>query len=151
MAQQPHNGPRPPHYQGFKITFRNTTIGMTPLDEWSARRRDLYLTTHNTHNRHTYPPVGFKPTVSAGERPQTPRLRPRGHWDLHRKSLEQTTPIIFCVLLSALRLNTLPINRTVGISWHILLFANNGLLVNSHPFPLLFDICIHECGPQGSP
>jgi len=27
------------------------TVGRTPLDEWSARRRDLYLTTHNTHNR----------------------------------------------------------------------------------------------------
>jgi len=32
---------------------RHTTFGRTPLDEWSARRRDLYLTTHNTHNRQT--------------------------------------------------------------------------------------------------
>ena len=53
-------------------TERRTTIGRTPLDEWSARRRDLYLTTHNTHNRQTsIPPVGFEPTISAGERPQT--------------------------------------------------------------------------------
>jgi hypothetical protein len=29
-------------------TQRRTTISRTPLDEWSARRRDLYLTTHNT-------------------------------------------------------------------------------------------------------
>jgi hypothetical protein len=29
------------------------TLGRTPLDERSARRRDLYLTTHNTHNRQT--------------------------------------------------------------------------------------------------
>ena len=36
------------------------------------RRRDLYLTTHNTHNRQTsMPPVGFEPTISAGERPKT--------------------------------------------------------------------------------
>ena len=28
-------------------TQRRTTVGRTPLDEWSARRRDLYLTTHN--------------------------------------------------------------------------------------------------------
>ena len=49
-----------------------TTVGRTPLDEWSARRRDLYLTTHNTHNRQTsMPPAGFEPTISAGERPQT--------------------------------------------------------------------------------
>ena len=53
-------------------TQRRTTVGRTPLDEWSARRRDLYLTTHNTHNRQTsMPPVGFEPTFSAGERPQT--------------------------------------------------------------------------------
>ena len=28
------------------------TVGRTPLDEWSASRRDLYLTTHNTNNKH---------------------------------------------------------------------------------------------------
>ena len=48
------------------------TCGRTPLDEWSARRRDLYLTTHNTHNRKiSVPPVRFEPTVSSGEWPQT--------------------------------------------------------------------------------
>ena len=53
-------------------TQRCTTVGRTLLDEWSARRRDLCLTTHNTHNRQTsIPPVGFEPTISAGERPQT--------------------------------------------------------------------------------
>ena len=58
-----------------------TTIGRTPLDEWSARRRDLYPTTHNSHNKHSCPPVVFEPTISAGERPQTyalDRLRPLG-------------------------------------------------------------------------
>ena len=53
-------------------TQRRTTVGRTPLDEWSARRRDLYLTTHDTHNIQTsMPPVEFEPTISAGERPQT--------------------------------------------------------------------------------
>jgi hypothetical protein len=53
-------------------TQRRATVGRTPLDEWSARRRDLYLTTHNTHNRQTsLAPVGFEPTISAGKRPQT--------------------------------------------------------------------------------
>ena len=51
---------------------RRSTVGRTPLDECSARRRDLYLTTHDTHNRQiSMPPVGFEPTISAGERPQT--------------------------------------------------------------------------------
>ena len=53
-------------------TQRRITVGRTPLDVWSVRRRDLYLTTHNTHNRQTsMPPVGFEPTIPACERPQT--------------------------------------------------------------------------------
>jgi len=53
-------------------TQRRTTVGRTPLDKWSACRRDLYLAIHNTHNRQiSMPATGFKPTISAGERPQT--------------------------------------------------------------------------------
>jgi hypothetical protein len=37
------------------------------MEEWSVRHRDLYMTTHET-------PVKFKPTVSAGEQPQTHAL-----------------------------------------------------------------------------
>ena len=52
-------------------TQRRTTVVRTPLDEWSARCRDFYLTTYITHNRQTsMPPVGFEPTISANERPQ---------------------------------------------------------------------------------
>ena len=41
-------------------TQRRTTVGRTPLDEWSARHRDLHLTTHDTHNRQiSMSPVGF--------------------------------------------------------------------------------------------
>jgi len=48
-------------------TQRRIRVGRTPLDEWSVRRRDLYLTTHHNHNRQTsMPPVGFEPTISAG-------------------------------------------------------------------------------------
>jgi len=47
-----------------------TTVGRTPLDEWSARHRDL--TTHNTHNSQTSTPQAeFEPTRPASERPQT--------------------------------------------------------------------------------
>jgi len=54
---------------------RHTTFGRTPLDRWSARRRDLYLTTHNTHERQkTMPPAGFEPTIQACERPLTHAL-----------------------------------------------------------------------------
>ena len=36
-------------------TQRRTTVGRTPLDEWSARRRDLYLKSHNTDKKHPCP------------------------------------------------------------------------------------------------
>ena len=45
------SGPGSPHYEGFTIT-----LGRTPLDEWSARRRDLYLQhTTLTRDRHSCP------------------------------------------------------------------------------------------------
>ena len=62
-------------------TQRRTTVGRTPLDELSVRHRDLYLTTHNIHNRQTsMPPVGFEHTISAGERPQTYALDRAATW-----------------------------------------------------------------------
>jgi hypothetical protein len=72
LAQRPHCVRAFSLTRFLDHTQRRTTVGRTPLDEWSAYRRDLYLTTHNTHNRQTFmPPVGFKPTISAGEQPQT--------------------------------------------------------------------------------
>jgi hypothetical protein len=60
--------PPPPHFlwrfdsilghglplQAFAITLiGHATLGRTPLVEWSARHRDLYLVTRNTHERQT--------------------------------------------------------------------------------------------------
>ena len=58
------------------ITPRHTTLGGTALDKWSARRRDLSLTTHNTTDIHA--PAGIR-THNPGKRVTTdPRLRSRG-------------------------------------------------------------------------
>jgi hypothetical protein len=43
----PFRVPRPPHFEVSWSHFRHITLGRTPLYKWSARRRDLYLTTHN--------------------------------------------------------------------------------------------------------
>ena len=48
MVQQPPpptppSEPGLPHYRGFTITLRRTTIDRTSLDEWSARRGDTTL------------------------------------------------------------------------------------------------------------
>jgi hypothetical protein len=69
-------------------TQRRTTVGRTPLDEWSARRRDLYLTTNNTHNRQTSMAPGWIRTHDLGRRAAADlRLRPRGLWDRQHSTI----------------------------------------------------------------
>ena len=71
MAQQPLMG------QGLVVLEASRSHSDTPppLDEWSARRRDLYLTTHNTHKRQaSMLSAGFEPANPASERPQTHAL-----------------------------------------------------------------------------
>ena len=64
-------------HEGSNNTQRRTTVGRTPLDEWSARRTDLYLTTHNKH-----PCPGRIRTHDFSRRTAADlSLRPRGHWD----------------------------------------------------------------------
>jgi hypothetical protein len=69
MVQQPLMG------QGPLITMASRSHSDTPhscrttLDEWSARRKDPYVTTCRTHKRQTsMPQVGFKLTIPASER-----------------------------------------------------------------------------------
>jgi hypothetical protein len=65
------SGPGPRHYRGFTITLRHTTLGRTPLDGWSAQRRDLYVTTHNTYKGQRCMPIAkFEPAIPTSERPQ---------------------------------------------------------------------------------
>jgi len=57
-----------PHYRGFTITLRNTTLGSTPL----PIAETSHLTTYNTHKTQTYMLLaGFDLTIPASERPQT--------------------------------------------------------------------------------
>jgi hypothetical protein len=75
MARQPLGGLGRLIFRGFTITLLTHTSGRTPLDEGPARRRDLYLTTHDTRRRQTsMPPAGFEPTVPVSERPPTHAL-----------------------------------------------------------------------------
>ena len=47
-------------------------IGITPLDRGSVRRRDLYLTKHNTRNKQTsMHAAAFESAIPASERTQT--------------------------------------------------------------------------------
>jgi hypothetical protein len=81
------SGPGLPHYRGFTITLRHTTIGRTPLDEGSARRRDLYLTTHNTVQETNIRASGGIQTHDPSRRSAADLLlRPRGHWDRRKEA-----------------------------------------------------------------
>jgi hypothetical protein len=79
-------GPRPPlffFFRGFAIThIRHTTLGRTPLDEGSARRRDLYLTTQQ-HSQETdiHASGGIRTHDPSKRAAVDPRLRRHGHWD----------------------------------------------------------------------
>jgi len=83
------SGPGPPHYRGFTITLRHTTLGRTTLDERSARRRDLNLTTDNTHKRQASCSHGIRTRNPRKRVAVDPRLRPRGHRDRHLTQLAE--------------------------------------------------------------
>jgi len=71
-------------------TQRRTTVGRTPLDEWSARRIDLYLTTHkNSQQTNIHAPGGIRTHDLNRRAAADPRLRPRGHWDRHLEDINK--------------------------------------------------------------
>jgi len=62
------------------IRLRYTKFGRTSLDAWSARRRDLYVTTQHSQEKNIHGPSGFEPTIPESE-------RPRGHRDRQESKL----------------------------------------------------------------
>jgi hypothetical protein len=62
-------------------SFRHTTLGRTPLGEWSVRRRDLCLTTHNAHKRNIHASGGIRTHNPSKRLAEGPRLTRSGHWD----------------------------------------------------------------------
>ena len=94
------SGPRPPHYRGFTITLSHATLGRTPLNKWSAGRRDLYLTAHDIHKTQaSMPAAGFEPAIPESDRPHTHALdraaNRTGDW-YTGGSLKQTINFVYC-------------------------------------------------------
>ena len=58
-----------------------TTLGRTPLDEWPARRRDLYLTTQHSQQTNIRAADWIRPHNLSR---QDLRFRPRDHWNQHQ-------------------------------------------------------------------
>jgi hypothetical protein len=116
-------------------TQRRSTVDRTPLDVWSARCRDLYLTTHDTHNRQiSMPPVGFEPTISVGERPaaifglckgeqRAGRSRAKQRWSSSQHSCSQFRDIlgpmtIFWLVQTSCLLFKHTVFSRSGRTWH---------------------------------
>jgi hypothetical protein len=59
-------------------TKRRIAVGRTSLYEWSARRRDLYLKTHNTHKKEIRKTVRY---IIIGRSQWPCRLWPLASWD----------------------------------------------------------------------
>ena len=92
-------------------TQRRSTVGRTPLNEWSVRRRHLYLTTHNTHDKHPCPSVIRTHDLSRRAAVDL-RLRPRGHWDrLH-----------FIILTLIITLQQIRIQHVWAYQWTLRIF-----------------------------
>jgi hypothetical protein len=90
--------------RGFETTLAgHTALGRTLLDEWSARRRDLYLTTHNTHKRQTSIPRRDSNPQSQQVSGRRRTSRRRDHWDRQ--------PFISCSLI---------LLYPNGIQWNVL-------------------------------
>jgi hypothetical protein len=58
------------------VALKDThALDWASLDKGSVHLRELYLTTHSTHKRHTsMSPAGFEPAIPTSERPQTGTL-----------------------------------------------------------------------------
>jgi hypothetical protein len=71
--------------EGFDFSLEHaqahTTVGRTPLDEGSARRRDLYLTTQTLYKTNIHAPGGLRTHDPSKRSASDQRLRPRGHRD----------------------------------------------------------------------
>ena len=70
-------------------TQRRTTICRTPLDEWSARPRDLYMAKHYSHQTDIHAPGGIRTHSLSKRTAPDLRLRPSGHWDRPGQSVRR--------------------------------------------------------------
>jgi hypothetical protein len=80
---------QPPVGQGLSFTRfldhtqRRTTVGRTPLDKWSVRRRERPLPDNTHHSQQTsiHAPGGIRAHNLSKRAAVDLRFRPRGHWD----------------------------------------------------------------------
>jgi len=76
------SGPGNPHFRGFTIILRHITLGRTPPNELSARRRDRYLhNTQQTQQTKIHSISGIRTRDPRQQAASYLRPRPQGHRD----------------------------------------------------------------------
>jgi len=86
-------GPRPPHGWGFEIPYSHTTIGRTPLDEETVRRRDFYQVTLNVGKRRiSMPTAWLVPAIPGSELTQNMQEHT---WQIPHDTGHKTDPLFF--------------------------------------------------------
>jgi hypothetical protein len=90
---------------------RRATFGRIPLDVWSARRRDLYLTTYYTTKKHPCPGWDSNPQSqqASGRRPTSYIARP-----LESAGLQMSNQQAFYSLIIREQCNPLPISAVTA-------------------------------------
>jgi hypothetical protein len=136
---------------GFLDHIHTKTRGRTPVDEWSARRRDLYLhrtTQHiNTTDKHPCS-ERIRTRDPRNQAAADLRLRPRGHWDRHilinagMKFRNREVPVwftgIYRPISSTVAAYTLPTRQCykqrgkINIGLNISHFAEYSLITNCY-------------------
>jgi hypothetical protein len=134
-------------------TQGRTTVGRSLLDERSARRRDLYLTTHNTHTRQTSVSSGSRTNNLSRRAVADPRCRPLGHWDwpfitilsnknchfIYRLYVAHNESIFYTILLDkTYDIHRSTIQHTAILAWKISVYTRT-LLIRHLSSPLHSD------------
>ena len=77
-----HTVPGSPHYWGFMITLRHSTLDRTPCGQViSPTQRHLLDNIQHSQETDIHSPGGIQTHNSTKQATANPRLRPRGHWD----------------------------------------------------------------------
>jgi hypothetical protein len=113
-------------------TQAHTTVGRTPLDQGSARRRDLYPTTRTLYKTNIHATGGIRAHDPSKRSAADLRLRPRSHWD----GLFFLRFIIFDVSCLWLVISYIffmflyrPCNLAFGCCVSTLLIIKNGIII----------------------
>jgi hypothetical protein len=145
--QSPVGQGLPPHYRGFTITFRQTTLSRTPLVKWSARHKDLFLKTQNKRDGHSCPRLDLNPQSQRTNSAADPHLRPCGHWErpINTQRTEYSTlsylkkTYFLCVhdeKLHCMKIHTIDglINLAASVSDVLCRWASNSVNTNTRSY-----------------